>query len=206
MTGQSHWFDYISAPIIEYERPFCSGFTQRELKGHTGGFGMLFNQTFCNCRYGSPLITALQRSFSSHNTQSCTLTHAFVTTLNKKQGVDVVIAARGGVIPQLRPNKKEQSASRTLFCLETNYFSASQIDFICLCSRARSFSPPRLFDISNSHTSPPLSSFAHSYLSHPAHFYVSFHPPFFSYFLFSSTQGKNRHNCYHLNVCLRKGE
>lgn len=75
--------------------------------------------------------------FPLHNTQLYTLTHTFVTALNEKQGVDVVIAERGGVIPRLRPNKKGYSASRTLFCLETNYFCASQIDFICLCSQAR---------------------------------------------------------------------
>lgn len=134
---------------------------------------MLFKQTFYNCRHASCLITALQRSFFFFAQHSPT--HSFVTTLNEKQGVDVVIAARGGVILQPNPNKKGFWASRTLFYLETNYFSTSQIDFICRSSQALPFSPPCLFDISNSHTSPLLSSNAFSYLSCPAHFYTSLH-------------------------------
>lgn len=83
-----------------------------------------------------------------------THTHAFVTTLNEKQGV-MLSFQRGGLILQLRPNRERKPASRTLFCLETNYFNASKIDFICLCCLALSLFPLLcLFNISNSYTSP----------------------------------------------------
>lgn len=137
-----------------------------------------------------------------HNTQLCTLTHTFVTALNEKQGVDVVIAGRGGVIPRLRPNKKGYSASRTLFCLETNYFCASQIDFICLCSQARA-----LFLLPVSLTFQTLTPLLFVLfcsllcLSHPAPFNIRFICLSFAISSFQRHKGKTGIFFFHLYVC-----
>lgn len=64
------------------------------------------------------------------------------------------------VILQPWPSEKGIQPPGHFFYLESNYFNASQIDFICLCSQAPSFSSP--FDISKSYPSPQQS---HQYLA-----------------------------------------
>lgn len=123
--------------------------------------------------------------------------HAFATVLNEKQGVNVVISVDGGrwgsYFAAEARIKRVYSASRTLLCLETNYWCAfSKIDFICLRSQTRPpFSPLlSLWHFKLSQLS-SLSSFALLRPSHPAPFNICF--ICLSHFSLSKAQRKSRH-------------
>lgn len=122
MTGQSHWFDYISAPIMEHKEAFLLGFYATSAKkGHAGGFWLLFNQTFCHRQHGFPFDYSICREvfLRAAHTQS------FVWTPSDREGVDV-----GGLLCVQR------SERRTRICLGRNDFNASPVDFLHLCSLA----------------------------------------------------------------------